>query len=78
MQAETSAQARREIAKREKERLRLQEKQRKANLEKLRNEQGDQAAIDDVAISSTARYLPRYCPTKRLSQMLNTLQLLLL
>lgn len=48
LQAETSAQAKQEVAKREKDRLRQQEKQRKANLEKLRHEQNEQAAIDDV------------------------------
>lgn len=48
-QGETSMQAKKEIAKREKERLRLQEKQRKANLEKMRNEQDDVAAADDVS-----------------------------
>ena len=48
LQEETSAQAKKEIAKREKERLRLQEKLKKENLEKLRKEQEEHAAADDV------------------------------
>lgn len=47
-QGETSLQVQKEIAKREKERLRLQEKQRKANLEKMRLEQDQVASAGDV------------------------------
>lgn len=48
-QGETSLQVQKEIAKREKERLRLQEKQRKANLEKMRLEQDQVASAGDVS-----------------------------
>lgn len=48
MQVETSVEAKREIAKRERERLKQQEKLKKENLEKLRLEQESHAAADDV------------------------------
>ena len=54
LQEETSAQAKKEIAKREKERLRLQEKLKKENLEKLRKEQEDHAAADDVSSAGSS------------------------
>ena len=48
MQAEASLKAQKEIARRERERLRLQEKLRKENLEKLRREQDGAAESDNV------------------------------
>ena len=48
VQAEASLKAQKEIARRERERLRLQEKLRKENLEKLRREQDGAAESDNV------------------------------
>ena len=50
MQIGTSLKVQKEVAKREKERLRLQEKQRKANLEKMRLEQDQVASAGDVSV----------------------------
>ena len=50
LQVEVSLQVQKEVAKREKERLRLQEKQRKANLEKMRLEQDQVATAGDVSL----------------------------
>ena len=51
-QAETSSRAKKEVARRERERLRLQEKQRRENLERVRQQQNDAAAQGDVGTFS--------------------------
>ena len=48
MQAASTAAERKAIAKQERERLKLQEKQKKENLEKLRVQQQTEASADDV------------------------------
>ena len=54
--------AQKEIARRERERLRLQEKLRKENLDKLRREQDGAAESDNVRL---AKPFPRYKSFKK-------------
>ena len=53
VQAASTAAERKAIAKKERERLKLQERLKKDNLEKLRQEQAASASADDVRSSET-------------------------